>query len=166
MFSAGSLVGGSGYLAAFVAGLLFDGGAATRSVRRFFETVNDSLVKPVIFILLGGIAPLPSLIQVAWVGIGIALIFMFVIRPIVVFMSLLPWVVSGHRLFSIRELLFLSFIRETGVIPAVLILVAVSSNVIGAEYIFAIGMWVILLTLIIEPPLTPLLAKRIGITRE
>ena len=59
----------------------------------------------------------------------------------------------------------MSFIRETGAIPAVLILVAVGSGVTGSEYIFAIGMWVILLTLIIEPPLTPWLARRLGVAK-
>jgi len=77
----------------------------------------------------------------------------------------MPWMVRHKAEFEWRELVFLSFIRETGVIPAVLMLVAAGSGVAGSQYIFAIGMWVILLTLLIEPPLTPWLAKRLGIVK-
>jgi hypothetical protein len=56
-------------------------------------------------------------------------------------------------------------IRETGIIAAVLLVIATSYNIIESEFVIAIGMWVILLTLVIEPPLTPLLSKKIGVTR-
>jgi cell volume regulation protein A len=102
-----------------------------------------------------------------YVGIGVvaALVFMFVIRPIVVFSSLLPWMVQKKSLLTWREALFLSFIRETGAIPAVLILTVVATGIESAEFVFAIGMWVILLTLTIEPPLTPLLARRLEVAK-
>ena len=163
VFAVGSIVGGSGFLAAFVAGLLFNTTTKTKSTRHYFETFVDGFIKPVIFILLGAVVPIPILLSTAGIGIASALIFMFIIRPMVVFVSLAPWVFNKKKSFSIKELLFLSFIRETGAIPAVLILVAVSRNVVASEYIFAIGMWVILLTLLIEPPLTPLLARKLKI---
>ncbi|NBD73566.1 hypothetical protein GVX82_00810 [Patescibacteria group bacterium] len=165
MYALGSLVGGSGFLAAFVAGLLYDGEHETASVRHFFETFVDGFIKPVIFILLGAIVPLGVLAGTAGIGIVAAFVFMFAIRPLVVFVSLMPWLVREGALFEWRELVFLSFIRETGAIPAVLILVAVSAGVVASEYIFAIGMWVIMLTLLIEPPLTPWLARKLGVAR-
>lgn len=162
-FAAGGIIGGSGFLAAFVAGLLFDANAGTHAVRVFFETFVDRFIKPIIFLLLGAVVPLPTLMETAGIGIIAAIIFMFIVRPVVVFLSLLPWVVRHRATFAWRELVFMSFVRETGAIPAVLILVAVGSGVAGSEYIFAIGMWVILLTLILEPPLTPKVAERLGI---
>lgn len=165
-FAVGSIVGGSGFLAAFVAGLLFDGSKPTKSVRHFFETFGDGFIKPIIFILLGAVVPIMPLITSAGIGISAALIFMFVIRPLIVAVSLMPWWMKKKKLFSFREILFMSFIRETGAIPAVLILVAVASGVAGSEFIFSIGMWIILMTLLIEPPLTPLIAKKLGIVKE
>lgn len=162
-FALGSLVGGSGFLAAFVAGLLFDATSGTHQVRRFFEIFVDRFIKPIIFLLLGGVVPIAALISTAILGIVSALNFMFIIRPFIVLVSLSPWFIKKRALFSGKELLFISFIRETGVIPAVLILVAAGSGVAGSEYIFAIGMWVILLTLLLEPPLTPWLAKKLGV---
>lgn len=165
MFALGSLVGGSGFLAAFVAGLLYDGKHETHEVREFFETFVDGFIKPVIFLLLGAVVPLGVLFVTAGAGIAASIVFMFIIRPLIVFISLLPWAAKDESLFNWRELVFLSFIRETGAIPAVLILVTVASGVVASEYIFAIGMWVILMTLLIEPPLTPYVAKRLGVAK-
>jgi NhaP-type Na+/H+ or K+/H+ antiporter len=62
--------------------------------------------------------------------------------------------------------LFLSFIRETGIIAAILLIIATTYDVIQSEFVIAIGMWIILLTLIIEPPLTPWVAKKIGVAED
>lgn len=164
-FALGAIVGGSGFLAAFVAGLLFEAKSETKVVRHFFEMLVDHFMKPVIFILLGALVPLGTLVGTAGIGFTAAIVFMFFIRPAVVFISLLPWMREKNELLSWREVLFLSFIRETGAIPAILILTAVAAGLVAAEFVFAIGMWVILLTLIIEPPLTPLLARKLGVAK-
>jgi cell volume regulation protein A len=165
MFALGSIVGGSGFLAAFIAGLLFDGGVKTAAVKEFFEMFVDGFIKPVIFVLLGAVVPLTALFDSVALGIVAAALFMLVVRPAIVFATLSPFMLTHRSFFSWRELVFLSFIRETGAIPAILILVAVASGVVGSTYVFAIGMWVILLTLIIEPPLTPTIAAKIGVVR-
>jgi cell volume regulation protein A len=162
-FALGSIVGGSGFLAAFVAGLLFESTAETKHVRVFFEQLVDHFMKPVIFILLGALVPLGMLVETATIGIAAALVFMFLVRPAVVFSSLLPWMMQKKSLLSWREAIFLSFIRETGAIPAILILAAVAEGIVAAQFVFAVGMWVILLTLVIEPPFTPLLARKLEI---
>lgn len=164
-FALGSIVGGAGFLAAFVAGLLFENQQHTKAVHLFFDGLVDRLIKPVAFILLGALAPLPMLINTIAIGTLVALMFMFVIRPLVVYLSLLPWMFTKKTVLHWRELLFLSFIRETGAVSAILILLTVALGVIQADFIFAIGLWVILYTLIIEPPLTPLIAKRLEVAK-
>lgn len=162
-FALGSLVGGSGFLAAFVAGLLFEAKNETREVRRFFHTLVDHLVKPIIFVLLGALVPMAMLVDTIVIGFLAAIAFMFLIRPAVVFLSLMPWMRAGNELLSWREAIFLSFIRETGAIPAILMLSAVGAGLVASEFVFSVGMWVILLTLIVEPPLTPLLARKLQV---
>ncbi len=164
-FAMGSVVGGSGFLAAFVAGLLFESTGDTKAVRVFFERFVDNFIKPIIFLLLGALVPMGLLISTIPIGFAAAIIFMFVIRPFVVFSTLVPWMLAKRSLIDWREALFLSFIRETGAIPAILILAAVAAGLVGADFVFAIGMWVILLTLLIEPPLTPLVAKRLEVAK-
>lgn len=160
-YSLGMVLGGAGFLAAFVSGLLTDLVVGIKKVTGFYESLLDHLIKPLIFIVLGALVPLSTLLELAPIGIISALAFMFLIRPTVVFISLLPWFVRSE--FQIKDLIFLSFIRETGIIAAVLLIIAATSPIIIPEFVIAIGMWVILLTLIIEPPLTPILAKKIGV---
>jgi len=163
-FVVGNILGGAGLLAAFVSGLLSDVVGGIKKASHFYDSFLNHLIKPVIFIALGALVPIDVLLALAPLGIISALVFMFIVRPFVVFVSLLPW--FHKNVFGFRDFLFLSFIRETGIIAAVMIIIAAASPIIVPDFIIAIGMWIILLTLIIEPPLTPYFAKKIGVLRE
>lgn len=160
-YALGTVLGGAGFLAAFVSGLLTDIIGGIKQVSHFYESLLNHLIKPFVFIVLGALVPISVLLELAPVGILAALAFMFVIRPFVVFLSLLPWLLRHD--FQLRDIIFLSFIRETGIIAAVLLIIAASYDIIQSEFVIAIGMWVILLTLVLEPPLTPYLARAIGV---
>jgi cell volume regulation protein A len=163
-FALGSIVGGSGFLAAFVAGLLFESEGKTKEVHDIFENLVDRFIKPIVFVLLGVFAPVQMLVATMTLGALCAIIFMFAIRPLVVYISLLPWTMPKNSEFEWRELLFLSFIRETGAIPAVLLLYAITSGIANGAFILSIAIWIMLFTLIIEPPLTPLVGKFLKVT--
>ena len=129
-FTGAVALGGSGFLAAFVAGLLFHGQEHMKEIERFFYQVIDGVAKPVIFLLVGAMVDVHALIAYAPLGIAAALIFMFVLRPAMVFLmlgiyGLFP---DSPRGLSVRELLFISFVRETGAIPAVLLVTAVGAD--------------------------------------
>ncbi len=155
--------GGSGYLAAFIAGLLYVLTKHLHETERFFNHTIEGFLKPTIFLLLGALVNVQSLLEYAWIGIIAALVFMFVIRPFSVFVSLILFRWFGKEKLSTKEMVFISFVRETGAIPAVLLVTIVSLGLPGMEALVPIGMWVILLTLIIEPPLTPWLAAKLKI---
>jgi len=157
--------GGSGFLAAFVAGLLFHIEEHMKAVEHFFYQVMDGVAKPVVFLLVGALVDVRALIAYAPIGIAVAMAFMFVIRPAVVFITLGVYGLfpKSPRGLSVRELLFISFVRETGAIPAVLLVTAVSRLTTPVNGLVEIGMWVILLTLTIAPPLTPYVARKLGV---
>ncbi len=157
-FLVATVLHGSGFLAVFIAGLLFQLEQHVSHVEHYFVHTIEGLMKPLIFLLLGASVDVHALMQVMVPGIVMGILFMFVIRPIAVFLSLSVFMRGKHAL-SVRELLFLSFVRETGVIPAVLIIGMGVSGIQGIETASLIGLWVILLTLIVEPPLTPLVAR-------
>jgi len=164
-FTAAAALGGSGFLAAFVAGILFRTEDHMLEIERFFQQVIDGLAKPVIFLLVGALVDPQALLNYAPIGIAAALVFMFVLRPAMVFLvlgiyALLP---DGPRGLSVNQLLFFSFVRETGAIPAVLLITAVDRMTGPTSGLVEIGMWVILLTLILAPPFTPLVARRLGV---
>ncbi len=164
-FAGAAACGGSGFLAAFVAGLLFHGEEHMKEIERFFYQVIDGVAKPVIFLLVGALVDIHALIAYAPLGIAAALVFMFAIRPAMVFAMLGVYLLlpGGGRGLSLRELIFISFVRETGAIPAVLLVTAVARIAAPASGLVEIGMWVILLTLVLAPPLTPWVARRLGV---
>ena len=165
VFVGAAAFGGSGFLAAFIAGLVFDAEEHLREIERFFFQIVDGVAKPVIFVLVGALVDIKSLIAFAPVGIAVGLVFMFILRPAMVFLLLggFTLVRDPARRLSVRELLFISFVRETGAIPAVLLVTAVARVTTPVPGLVEIGMWVILLTLVIAPPLTPFVARRLGV---
>lgn len=161
-YSLATALHGSGFLAVFVSSLLFHIDEHFRPVEHYFNHTIESFMKPLIFMLLGATVNIGDLVSVAPVGITMGLLFMGVIRPLVVFLTLSPFMRGKHKM-SVRELLFLSFVRETGVIPAVLLIGLGAAGIEGSQTVIAVGLWVILLTLIIQPALTPLVARTLGI---
>lgn len=166
IFTLAIAFGGSGYLAAFIAGLLFVMSERLHETERFFNHIIDGFFKPTIFLLLGALVDIPSLIAYAPLGIAAALVFVFIIRPIAVALTLGPFAFFGKERPGWRELLFISFVRETGAIPAVLLVTVASMGLTGMDGLLPVGMWVILITLILEPPLTPVVASWIGVAES
>lgn len=158
-------LGGSGFLAAFVAGLLFHAKEHLKPVEEYVADITNNTCKPAIFILLGALVDVQSLVAFAPLGITTALVFMFVLRPAMVFLFLGMERPFTKARLTVRELIFVSFVRETGAIPAVL-LVTIASTLTGIAGLVEIGMWIILATLVIQPPLTPFVAKSLGLTVE
>jgi cell volume regulation protein A len=69
----------------------------------------------------------------------------------------------GKNRFTLNELLFISFVRETGAIPAVLLVIISTKGLVHIEGLVPIGMWVILSTLLFQPLLTHWLCKKLKI---
>jgi len=161
----GAAIGGSGFLAAFIAGLLFQTKDHMIEIEHFFQEVIDGLAKPMIFLLVGALVDVPSMLRYAPIGIAAALLFMFVLRPAMVFLMLGPYALFRKKPWglSVRQLLFFSFVRETGAIPAVLLITVLGRMTGNTQGLVEIGMWVILLTLVIAPPFTPYVARRLGV---
>ncbi len=159
IFTFALIFGGSGYLAAFIAGLLFVLSERLHVTEKFFNQTIEGFLKPAIFLLLGALVEPSALLTYAPIGIAAAMVFMFIIRPLSVLVTLGPFSFFGKNRLGWRELAFVSFVRETGAIPAVLLVTIVASGLTGLEGLVPIGMWVILGTLILQPPLTPWVAK-------
>lgn len=153
---------GSGFLAVFISSLLFQIEEHFRHIEHYFNHTIEAFMKPLIFMLLGASVDPALLMGSLKIGLIMGAVFVFIVRPIVVFLTIGPFHWGRHKI-SVKELLFLSFVRETGVIPAVLLIGIGASGIAGAETAVAIGLWVILFTLVLQPPLTPLLARLLGL---
>jgi len=67
--------------------------------------------------------------------------------------------------WSFREMLFMCWTRETGVIPAALAGLLLGIKAPGAQMIASVTFVAILMTILIQAPTTEWLAKRLGLLR-
>ncbi|MBP7848435.1 cation:proton antiporter, partial [Patescibacteria group bacterium] len=123
------------------------------------EIKIESIAKPTIFMMVGPFVALTDLWETALLGLGISLLFMLVARPLAVFISLLPTKIS------LKEKLFLTSVRETGVIPVVLAVVTVSQFP-DLKLLMPLTAWVVIWTLTLLPAITPWWARVLKITEE
>jgi NhaP-type Na+/H+ or K+/H+ antiporter len=161
-FAIAALFHGSGYLASFIAGLLIVTHEKVHKTEAFFINLTDGIAKPLIFIFLGAMVQIQDLLALIVPGIVAGIIFICIVRPLSVFASLYFFRKKTH--LTIRELWFISSVRETGVIPAVLLLQTMSVPGLSLSTSFlGIGMWVIIMTLVVLPPITPWIARKLQV---
>ena len=155
-------VHGNGFLAAFIAGLLAN---FNHSAEYFhgqlhnLETQIESLAKPTIFMMVGPFVALSDLADTALLGLGVAIIFIFIARPIAVVMSLLPTNIS------LKEKLFLCAVRETGVIPVVLAVITVAQFP-ELKLLMPLTAWTVIWTLSFLPAITPWWSDRLSLVES
>jgi NhaP-type Na+/H+ or K+/H+ antiporter len=154
--------GGNGFLAAFISGLLATYGHDKEyfhGTLRAMEIKIESIAKPVIFMMVGPFVSLRELGDSAVLGFVVSLLFIVVARPVAVMISLLP---TG---ITMREKLFMSGVRETGVIPVVLSVIT-AAQFPELTLLMPLTAWVVIWTLIILPVITPWWAKKVGVTLD
>jgi len=121
------------------------------------------LMRMFIFILLGSQVSFSLLALYWWQGLVLLAVFLFVARPATVFLCAGP---DRRAKWSLKELVFMSWTRETGVIPAALVGILAGMKVPGMEVVGSITFIFILGTILIQAPTTAPLAKKLGLLRE
>lgn len=148
---------GNGFLAAFVAGLLANFNHGTHYFHGLLHNLEvkiESLAKPTIFMMVGPFVAMGDLIDTAWLGLCVSLLFMAVARPLAVLISLAPTSIS------LKEKLFLCAVRETGVIPVVLAVITVAQFP-DLNLLMPLTAWVVIWTLTLLPAITAWWAQRL-----
>ncbi|MDU2066334.1 MAG: cation:proton antiporter, partial [Sporomusaceae bacterium] len=160
--------GASGFMAVFVAGLLWGNneelGWAIKKIHRkevtSFIHIISTIFTIAIFVLLGSHIEFSLLTKHLFSGLAIVGIFMFVARPIAV----LAFALADQKAnWQKNEMIFMMWTRETGVIPAALIGMLTSYHLESLETISSVVILTILITLILQPATTKLLAKRLNL---
>ena len=172
-------VHGSGFMAVFAAGVMLSNnesfGFKTEDIdeERMHEYVANTalLFRIFIFILLGSQVDFALMQQYLVPGLAVVAVFMFVARPATVFLCALP---DRHAKWTFKEMLFMCWTRETGVIPAALVgllagqlaqmpapPVDLDMRAIGSVTFIAI-----LATIIIQATTTKWLARKLDLLEE
>ena len=160
----------SGFMAVFVFGIMlgnkdiFGFAMEPREEEKLedFILTTALIMRMFIFILLGSQVNFALMGKYLWSGVALVAVFMFIARPITVFCCALP---DRRAKWSLQEMLFMCWTRETGVIPGALAGILLGMRVPGAEIIASVTFITILLTIIIQATTTRWLAGKLGLLR-
>lgn len=161
IYAVGALAHGSGFLAVFVAGILVGDVRAPykREIKRFSAGIS-SLAEIVAFVVLGLSVKFSDLTKpgVLWIGVGLAVLLILVIRPVLVGVVSLPIRLRrGERAFVLAAGL-------KGAVPILLGMFVLTSGVPGAREIYAIIFIVVLVSVIVQGGLVPAMTRLFQIT--
>ena len=151
---------GSGFLAIFVAGVLLgDERAPYKGESERFVSALASLGEIVAFLLLGLTVDLSTLgrVDVWGPGLVMAVVLGFVVRPLLVGLTLLP--------FDLRrnERAFVLWAGLKGAVPILLGSFLLTAHVVEAERLYGIVIVVVTFSVIVQGGLVPTVAHRLGI---
>jgi potassium/hydrogen antiporter len=160
----------SGFMAVFVFGIVlgnkesFGFQMEAGEARKLDEFVSTTafIMRLFIFMLVGSQVDFALMRQHLWGGVIVVTILMLVARPVTVFVCALP---DRRARWSMNELLFMCWTRETGVIPSALAGLLLGMKAPGAHVIASVTFIAILMTILIQAPTTRGLAKRLGLLR-
>jgi cell volume regulation protein A len=161
----------SGFMAVFVFGIMLGNKDAfgfkmnEREQQELddYVTTTAFIMRLFIFLLLGSQVDFSLMNQYLLGGIVVATIFMLVARPLTVFLCALP---DRRARWSFKEILFMCWTRETGVIPAALAGLLLGMNAPGARAIASVTFVAILMTILIQAPTTRWLANKLDLLQE
>jgi potassium/hydrogen antiporter len=161
----------SGFMAVFVFGIVlgnkesFGFAMEPDEAKKLDEFILTTafIMRLFIFILLGAQVDFALMSQYWLGGVAVAAVLMLVARPITVFLCALP---DRRARWSLAELLFMCWTRETGVIPAALAGLLLGIKAPGAPVIASVTFIAILMTILIQAPTTEWLGRRLGLLKE
>jgi potassium/hydrogen antiporter len=161
----------SGFMAVFVFGIVLGNKEAfgfrmeSGEAQKLDEFVltTSFIMRIFIFILLGAQVDF-SLMKQYWLGgAAVVAVLMLVARPITVFACALP---DRRARWEWKEMLFMCWTRETGVIPAALAGLLLGVDAPDAQLIASVTFVAILMTILIQAPTTRWLASRLGLLEK
>jgi cell volume regulation protein A len=161
--------GGSGYLGAFLAGLIVSNmdalGLGMHSEReaelRFFASAVADVMVVFVFIALGANIPFDTIADEALPALATVAALILLARPLTVLGCLLP---DRRGRWQPQELAFLSWTRETGVVPAALVGVLAAEGVRYESELITVVALAIMVTLALQSTTKAWLAGRLGLT--
>lgn len=158
----------SGFMAVFVFGVVlgnkdaFGFRMAEREAQQLdqFVATTAFIMRVFIFILLGAQIDFALMQQYLLGGVAVIAVFMLVARPVTVFLCAPP---DRRARWTLNEMLFMCWTRETGVIPAALAGLLLGIKAPGAPVIASVTFIAILATILIQASTTEWLGRRLGL---
>ena len=161
----------SGFMAVFVFGIVLGNKNAFGFIMEPGEAqkmdeyvaVTALIARMLIFILLGSQVDFTLMRQHAAESIAVVAVLMFVARPVTVFICTLP---DRQARWTFKEMLFMCWTRETGVVPGALAGMLLGLNAPQAPLIASVTFVAILSTILLQATTTRWLARKLGLLEE
>lgn len=154
-YSLSSLIGGNGFMCVYICGLTM---ATCKFIHKNTLTkFHDGIawiMQIVMFLVLGLLVFVKEVTSVSILGLIVALILIFIARPIAVFISMSPF-----KNVSFKEKLFISWVGLRGAAPIVLATFPLSSEIEHSHKMFNIIFFVVIISVLIQGTTIPLSAK-------
>jgi potassium/hydrogen antiporter len=160
-FGVAASLGGSGFLAVYLAGLVI--GNERIVFQRGILLFHDGaawLAQIVMFVLLGLLVFPSQLVEVAWDGLIVAVVLIFIARPVAVGL-LLPW--FGY---TVREVAFVSWVGLKGAVPIVLATYPLMLGLPGAALLFHVVFFAVLVSAVLQGWTLPTVAGWLGLQTD
>ena len=154
VFAATNLLGGSGFLAVYLAGALI-GNYKVRSTEHVMRVMDSFawLSQAVLFVVLGLLVTPSNVINVWHYSVAIAAFMILIARPIAVYTSVKPFK------FKDREIGFISWVGLRGAVPITLAILPIMAGIDEAFLLFDIAFGVVVLSLILQGTTIPIMAN-------
>lgn len=161
LFSLSQIIGGNGYLAVFIAGMIIGNSPIPNkySIVHFFDGVSW-LMQIILFFTLGLLIFPSQLLPVAFKGFIISLFLIFVARPLSVF-----GILSFFKI-PVKEQLFVSWVGLRGAASIVFATFALKAELDTSNLIFNTVFFIALFSVLIQGSFIPLVARKLGLIGE
>ena len=160
-FSLTDLLGGNGYLAVYIAGMMV--GNARIMHRKEINTFMDGLTwlfQIIMFLCLGLLVNPHEMIEVALVALLIGVFMIVIARPLSVFICMLPF---GKKV-TLKSRLFVSWVGLRGAVPIIFATYPVVEQVPGADAIFNIVFFITIVSLVIQGTTVSHMSRWLGLS--
>ena len=160
-YAAPSLIGGNGYLSAYICGIILGNHEIRnkRTIIHFFDGVTG-LMQMLLFFLLGLLSFPSQLPSIAPTAVIIALFLTFVARPLAVAVILTPF---GCKL---NQQTMVSWSGLRGAASIVFAIMTVVNPAVMDNDIFHIVFFIVLFSILIQGSLIPMIAKKLNMIDE
>ncbi len=160
-FAATDLIGGNGFLAVYLAGVILGNSdfIHKKSLIRFYDG-QAWLVQIIMFLTLGLLVFPSQVIPVMGTGLLISVVLIVVARPVAVFVSLAPF-----RSATWRQKAFLSWVGLRGAVPIVFATYPLIAGLENAQFIFNVVFFAVLTSVLLQGSTLPLAARLLRVER-